>query len=111
VITRRQSLVLLAAAASLAPLASSAQSPPKIRRIGFLTPRSLPDPFFEAFRQGMRELGYVDGTNVTIEPRFADGTYDRLPALAAERVGDGPRDHRHLRHRRREGEITSSPGA
>ena len=85
-ITRRQFLVLLAAAASSAPLMSFAQSSPKARRIGFLTPRSHPDPFFEAFRQGMRELGYVDGTNVTIEARYADGEYERLPALAAELI-------------------------
>jgi len=85
-ITRRRSLVLLAAAASSAPVRSLAQPPPKIRRIGFLTPRASPDPFFEAFREGMRELGYVNGTNVTIELRHADGQYDRLPALAAELV-------------------------
>ena len=85
-ITRRRSLVLLAAAASSAPVRSFAQPPPKIRRIGFLTPRASPDPFFDAFREGMRELGYVNGTNVTIEPRHANGQYDRLPALAAELV-------------------------
>ena len=85
-ITRRRSLVLLAAAASSAPVRSFAQPPPKIRRIGFLTPRASPDPFFDAFREGMRERGYVNGTNVTIEPRHADGQYDRLPALAAELV-------------------------
>jgi len=89
-VTRRQVLVLLAAAASSAPRLSFAQSPPRIWRIGFLTPRSSPDPFFEAFRHGMRELGYVDGTNLTIETRFADGAYDRLPALAAELVRMNP---------------------
>ncbi len=88
--TRRQSLTLLAAAASSAPLRSFAQSARKIRRVGFLTPRSPPDAFFEAFRLGMRDLGYVDGTTVTIEPRYADGKYDRLLALAAELVRMDP---------------------
>jgi putative ABC transport system substrate-binding protein len=84
--TRRQVLIALGTAASLAPLASFAEAPSKVRRIGFLTPRANPDLFYEAFTQGMRELGYVEGTNVAIEARYADGKYERLPALAAELV-------------------------
>jgi len=86
VITRRQALTLLASASVAAPLAAFGQPPPRLRRLGFLTPRASPDAFFEAFRQGLRALGYVEGGNLAIEARYADGGYDRLPALAAELV-------------------------
>ncbi len=74
-----------------APLASFAQQESKVRRIGFLAVRSRstpsnPDVFYNAFTQGMRELGYVEGKNLLIEWRFADGKYERLPGLAAELV-------------------------
>jgi putative ABC transport system substrate-binding protein len=66
-----------------------AQQPAKISRIGFLTttPLSANLARIEAFRQGLRELGYVEGKNIVIEWRFAEGKADRLPALAAELVG------------------------
>ena len=89
-ISRRRALALLASAAVAVPPASFGQSPPRIRRIGFLTPRASPDAFFEAFRQGLRELGWVEGGNLAIEARYADGGYDRLPALAAELVRLSP---------------------
>ena len=62
---------------------------PKVPRIGFLFGAS---PLanagrIEAFRRGLRQLGYIDGKNVVIEVRYADGKLDRLPALAAELVG------------------------
>ena len=68
---------------------SEAQQPTKIPRIGFLTRSSLPSisARIEAFRQGLRELGYVEGKNIVIEWRYAEGKPDRLPALAAELVG------------------------
>jgi putative ABC transport system substrate-binding protein len=65
-----------------------AQQPKKIPRIGFLS-ATFPSPNparREAFRQGLRELGYVEGKNIVIEWRSAEGTRDRVPALAAELV-------------------------
>jgi putative ABC transport system substrate-binding protein len=76
----------LFAASSIA----SAQQPAKVWRIGFLSAisrQSLLDlGRYEAFLRGMRELGYVEGKNLIIEGRFADGHYERLPGLAAELV-------------------------
>src|SRR5947207_1879813 len=69
------------------PLAIDAQPTEKIWRIGILSPRtSLDADPLTGFLQGMRELGYVDGRNVRYEWRFADGTYERLPVLAAELI-------------------------
>ena len=65
-----------------------AQQPGKIRRIGFLavnTP-SADKHLDEAFKQSLRELGWIEGRNITIEYRSAEGNADRLPALAAELV-------------------------
>src|SRR5437899_8805699 len=63
-----------------------AQQPTKIPRVGYLTAVSLSANAarIEALRQGLRELGYVEGKNIIIEWRAADGKPDRLPALAAE---------------------------
>jgi putative ABC transport system substrate-binding protein len=67
---------------------AEAQQPKKVPRIGFLatvSPSTLSDRV-EAFRQGLRELGYVEGKNIVIEWRYAEGKADRLPGLAAELV-------------------------
>jgi putative ABC transport system substrate-binding protein len=73
-----------------APLAAEAQQAGKVYRIGLLD-FSAPDParqaWWIAFRQQMRQLGYVEGQNVNFEPRWAQGEDDRLPKLAAELVG------------------------
>ena len=87
---RRRTLAALCAGA-FAPLAAFAQQQDKVRRIGFLAPRSRstaanPDEFYDAFVAGMNALGYVEGKNLIIEWRFADGKFERLPALAAELV-------------------------
>ena len=92
---------------------AEAQREKKIPRIGYLTVRAGPSDRDEAFRQGLRDLGYIEGQNIIVERRFANGT-DRLVAMAAElarlnlercgrghasgpgdqkRDGDGP--HRH----------------
>ena len=67
---------------------AKAQQPGKIYRIGILTPDSASARAsqFEAFRQGLRELGYIEGQNIALEWRFAEGRSDRLPVLAAELV-------------------------
>ncbi|MSP38095.1 MAG: ABC transporter substrate-binding protein [Deltaproteobacteria bacterium] len=67
---------------------AQAQQPTKIPRIGYLAAnsRAATSARTEAFRQGLRELGYVEGKNIAIEHRYADGKPDRLPALAAELV-------------------------
>ena len=65
-----------------------AQQPKKVVRIGFLatSSASFVSTRIETFRQGLRELGYVEGKNIVIEYRFADGKNDRLPELAGELV-------------------------
>ena len=69
-------------------VSTQAQQPKKIPRIGYLAPASLSALAVrtEAFRQGLRDLGYVEGKNIVIEWRSAEGKLDRLPALAAELV-------------------------
>jgi putative ABC transport system substrate-binding protein len=75
-------IILLAA-----PLAVEAQPTAKISRIAFLSATSSSDAGrLVAFRQGLRELGYVEGQNIAIESLWAEGKYDRLPGLAAELV-------------------------
>ncbi len=68
-----------------APHAAAAQQP-RVPRIGFLSPSSAASPTLEAFRQGLRELGYLEGQSIAIESRWAEGRYERLPDLATELV-------------------------
>jgi len=82
----RRRLLLAGAAASLAPRRVDAQPRGKTYRVGWLSPASAADgkPNLDALRAGLREHGYVEGRNITIESRWADGKTDRLAALAAE---------------------------
>jgi putative ABC transport system substrate-binding protein len=79
------SLVTLILALLAAPLAVKAQSPSNIPRIGFLTavPLSVMSARTAAFRQGLRELRYVEGKTIVIEWRSAEGQLDRLPSHSA----------------------------
>jgi putative tryptophan/tyrosine transport system substrate-binding protein len=89
VIARRHLLIAIGASALAAPLASFAQQQTaKIPQIGFLgTEFALSEAsHIEALRRGLRELGYVEGKNIAIEFRWAEGKVDRLPNLAAELV-------------------------
>src|SRR5262249_40437683 len=81
-------LALYAVLFALSFPARAAQHPGKMPRIGFLGAASASGyaPQLEAFRQGLRDLGYVEGKNIILEYRWAEGTYDRLPVLAAELV-------------------------
>jgi ABC-type uncharacterized transport system substrate-binding protein len=82
------SSILIAVVLLAVGLSAEAQQPTKVPRIGFLSGQSLStiSTRIEAFRQGLRELGYVEGKNIVIELRYAEGKLDRLPALAAELV-------------------------
>jgi len=83
-IDRRRFLGGLAAAAFV-PFSGGQQL--KVWRVGYLSPQSRLDPPYDrAFLQGMSERGYVEGKNLIVEWRFADGQYERLPALAADLV-------------------------
>jgi putative ABC transport system substrate-binding protein len=82
---RREFITLLSGVAASWPLVAQAQRP-AVRTIAWLSPMSLDtdNANMTAFRQGLSETGYIDGKNVTIEYRWANGQYDRLPALANE---------------------------
>jgi len=87
--SRKTIIVVWLVALALAPFRlTEAQQPAKIPRIGFLgaTFPSADAARNEAFRQGLRDLGYVEGKNIVIEYRWAGGKFDRLPDLAAELV-------------------------
>jgi putative ABC transport system substrate-binding protein len=87
VTTRREFIGTLAGGLLAAPLAAEAQQAAKIVRIGYLALNLAAAPHLtEAFRQGLRDLGYVEGRNLVIECRSAEGRPEQFPALAAELV-------------------------
>jgi putative ABC transport system substrate-binding protein len=86
---RRREFIILLASATACPLAAHAQQQAgKVPRIGYLRVTSPADrpPLLDTFRQGLRELGWIEGQNIVIDYRFAEGRLDRLPDLAAELV-------------------------
>ena len=88
--SRRRFSISVAALALAAPVTSFAQAhPAKIPRIGYLqpvVPQNNSSPLLEDFRQGLRDLGYIEGNNIQLEIRWGEGKLERLPALAAELV-------------------------
>src|SRR5262245_53197715 len=87
---RRDFITLLSGAAVAWPFSVRAQQPAP-RTIGYLSPRSRDfeeDVLLPAFRQGLSETGFLVGNNLRIEYRWAEGQYDRLPALAADLVAN-----------------------
>jgi putative ABC transport system substrate-binding protein len=91
----RRALLASAGCLLLAPAILGLAQSSKVARVGILLARSrptpaTPDPLFDAFVHGLRDLGYVEGKNLALEWRFAEGKYERLPALAAELAGLKP---------------------
>jgi putative tryptophan/tyrosine transport system substrate-binding protein len=83
---RRELVIALGAGALVAPFGSFAQQPPRVWRVGVLETTSTNSVFLPAFRKGLRDLGYVEGENLVIEYRSADGRLERLAELANELV-------------------------
>jgi putative tryptophan/tyrosine transport system substrate-binding protein len=85
---RREFITLLGGAAVAWPLGARAQQAAKIPRIGLLSPFSPADTalWHKAFLRGLRDLGWVDGKNIAIEYRYAEGRNDRLPGIIADLV-------------------------
>jgi putative tryptophan/tyrosine transport system substrate-binding protein len=83
---KREFITLLGGAAAGWPLAARAQQTGKVARIGFLRYASPHQKHFNGFREGLRANGYIEGQNIVIEQRYADGAFDRIGELAAELV-------------------------
>ena len=81
---RREFIILLGGATVFWPAAAPAQQATRVVRIGFLRAAAPNEKEFNAFRSGLRALGYVEGQNVIIEQRYASGVYDRVVELAAD---------------------------
>jgi ABC-type uncharacterized transport system substrate-binding protein len=87
---RREFITLLAGTAAW-PLAAQAQQPPKVARVGvllFSTPQA--DPQMKAIHIRLRELGYIEGQNILLTYRYAEGKHERLPDLATQLIGEKP---------------------
>jgi putative ABC transport system substrate-binding protein len=91
---RRREFITLVGGAAAWPLATRAQQPQRVRRIGVFTPGAADDPEHQArnaaFLQGLGELGWIVGRNVRIEYRWGAGDYERFRAMAAELVALTP---------------------
>ena len=84
---RREFITLLGGAAAAWPLAARAQQPGGMRRIGVLLVGLSPDSKeAKQFRLGLRDAGYSEGRHIAIEWRYANGDYDRVPALVADLI-------------------------
>src|SRR5215831_10872232 len=88
-LVRRRKFILLLAGTALAwPIAAAGQTPRKTPRVGYIIGSTLEagEHIFEAFRQGLREQGYIEGETIQLEVRWAEGRSERIPALVAELV-------------------------
>jgi putative ABC transport system substrate-binding protein len=83
---RREFITLLGGAVIAWPLPARAQQPPKVPRIGYVRAETPPAVDIEAFRQGLREHGYVEGKNIIVEYRWAEGNEERLRSVVAELI-------------------------
>lgn len=82
----RRILKVLALVLGAGVTRADAQQAPRIPRVGFLAPQSRSLPLLDAFQRGLAELGYVEGRNIVVESRFAEGQYERFPELISELV-------------------------
>jgi putative tryptophan/tyrosine transport system substrate-binding protein len=87
---RRRDILLGSFAGALATATARAQSPERVFRLGFLRATTVQERDFASFRDGLADLGYVEGRNLLIETRHADGALARLPLLATELAGWRP---------------------
>jgi putative ABC transport system substrate-binding protein len=83
---RRELIMLLGSVFAAWPLSASGQQVANIPRVGFLRQAGPHAKQFDAFLDGLRTAGYFEGRNILIEPRYADGAYERLAGLAEELV-------------------------
>ena len=84
---RRREFIAALSGLAVTTLEAIAQQPAKVSRIGFLRAAGPDEKDFSAFRNGLRELGYVEGQNIIIEQRYASGVYARVPELLRELIG------------------------
>jgi len=90
---RRREFITLLSSTAVWPLAAHAQAPNSVRHVGVLSPFSPaigPSPAFQAFRQTLHDLGWIEGRNIILDYRWAEGHADRLPKLANELAGLKP---------------------
>src|SRR5215467_11999895 len=86
---RREFIALLGSGVAAWPLAARAQQG-GVAFVGLLSGGQLDDRLIDAIRQGLKQASYIEGRNIAIKYRSADGRFDRLPALAAELAADSP---------------------
>jgi len=87
---RRQFMGFLGGAVAAWPTAVRALEPNRIYRVGYLSGSAAGGPFFGAFEDGMRDLGYIEGQNLIVEHRYADGKFERLPLLVRDLLAWNP---------------------